>query len=102
MGFYNRKFFILLLTYTTIVSIIGFAALYPGIHAIAMVSVNNGQFDYTLYNWEDLVIVAIFISDIVLIYLIVTFYKFHFELVVNNMTTIENLDAERAGYNPLV
>ncbi len=102
VGFYNRKYFILLLTYTTIVSILGFMALYPGMRDIVMVTVEKGEFDYLLYTWEDLAITGIFVSDCVLIYLIITFYKFHFELVASNMTTIENLDAERSGYNPHV
>ena len=101
IGFYNRKFFILLLFYVLLTIsfvIIGFL---PGV--IQLVSaIADPKLRSAALTGKNLLILTVFVTQCILFVMKAIFFKFHIMLVRNNITTLENMNKERAGYNPAV
>ena len=98
IGFYNKKFFIQLLFYFLIINLY-----FDIIYGIK----NYSNIKY-LMNFKDKINYTFFIKvyEIIngIIFLFLTyinfeFFKFHIKLLINNITTIENLDQENKKSN---
>ena len=101
VGFYNRKFFMQLLFYvlvTMALVIVGFA---PGVVMIVRRLMDKSQRTSALTT-ANITILTVFATQCVLFIMKAVFFKFHVHLVLSNLTTLENMNKERAGYNPLV
>jgi len=100
IGFYNRKFFILLLFYVCLTVFLVIFGMSPGVINIVkglMDKETRGQY----VNAKDITILGVFALQLILFVMKANFFKFHVWLVSENMTTIENMNKERSGYNPL-
>lgn len=92
VGFFNRKFFLLMLFYVILTAIL--AAFGMVGHVIDMFFVKD---EFVNYWMSDLFIFGGFCLDVAAIIVIGLFFKFHIELVLKNSTTIENLDKKRTA-----
>jgi len=106
VGFWNRKYFLLLLFYVnvTIFYVVVFT-LFDFVKAI--------QFDLEAYkngrkNYKDedvvrhIVVQVVFIVVSMLGFLLGRFTKFHIDLAFQNKTTIENLDKKQRNFRSVV
>jgi len=97
IGFYNRKFFMQLLIYTSILTIyMDFSELYWIFFIVK--DVINMKILYKDFIHVGIILICyvfIFVFSII----ITMFLKFHIELVLKNSTTIESLDKEHAEEN---
>eukprot|EP00347_Sterkiella_histriomuscorum_P017942 403347394 len=107
IGFWNRKHFILMLVYVLLTSYFTAIAisipLYQNIQqVIYLVNVQSFQ-NYTRFSegdwkyeeaWDICALFIIVFIDIAVAFLITVFLKFHFMLLSQNKTTIENLEAK--------
>lgn len=91
IGFYNRKFFILMLFYVVTTLLIANLGMTLGIFEI-IEDIENFQGIYVLR-------IAIYLMTMPLFVVITMFFKFHITLILSNTTTIENLDKKRAENN---
>lgn len=96
IGFHNRKAFLLMLTYTilmTLLDIIAFCCSIPQLWD-----------HFKIGNIQEIIkiilIVGAFILNTIIFITILLFYKFHIELVLYNMTTLQTLEIKRQGKNP--
>jgi len=105
IGFWNRKFFILLLIYVLIITYFNIATM-----AYAFVESIFWALDVYYYskkaNDEDimqknLVIQAAFIMNGTIAVLMTMFLRFHIKLALSNKTTIENLEMKNKQYQSL-
>ena len=89
IGFYNRKFFILMLFYVITTLFIANLGMTLGVFEI---------FD-DIDNFESIYILRIFVYMITLpLFAVISmFFKFHINLILTNNTTIENLDKKRSA-----
>lgn len=96
IGFFNRKFFMMLLMYAWLFAFITVAGSVPHLLQI------HKNIDYE--HWKpkssfrpvrDLLFLALFGLCCGFLYIITTFYWFHLKLVFTNTTTIEHLESER-------
>mmetsp|Transcript_126574 Transcript_126574/g.357971 ORF Transcript_126574/g.357971 Transcript_126574/m.357971 type:complete len:285 (-) Transcript_126574:245-1099(-) len=99
VGFYNRKFFIQLLTYVylSLLFVVVFTVFSPYFFRVADL-INKP--DLMNETWECISCVIIGISSLMAILLIGTltnFIIFHMRLVLQNYTTIENLEREEGA-----
>ena len=93
MGFWNRKYFLLLLIYVLIMTwLTAITMAYDFYEAILwgfnnkFISSNNAELK------QKALIVGAFILDFIVACLMSAFLKFHLMLASTNKTTIENLD----------
>merc|ERR1719329_1608490 len=96
VGFYNRKFFIQLLAYAyTILIFIVFASIYDVYRrAAALMNYNMLPLDCGMFIAQS---VLVFMSTAMALFMtcmLTNFIKFHLKLVLDNYTTIENLERE--------
>lgn len=100
IGFYNRKHFLLLLTYTMIMIYIAEFAYLPGLWRVV---VHSGEIhestglivpSLTQLNAMDYLVCIYFLINSIMIYFVTKFYHFHIQILLKNITTIENLDCE--------
>eukprot|EP01017_Pseudomicrothorax_dubius_P032406 TRINITY_DN4245_c0_g1_i1.p1 TRINITY_DN4245_c0_g1~~TRINITY_DN4245_c0_g1_i1.p1 ORF type:complete len:346 (-),score=57.87 TRINITY_DN4245_c0_g1_i1:184-1221(-) len=97
VGFYNKKFFILLLFYSYISLLIMFGTtLYEIVHILLFIKAKG----FGELGWKDFYITASFIALSILTFIITFFLRFHLLLVSKNLTTLENLDLKR-GKHPV-
>ncbi|KRX05905.1 Thioredoxin-like fold [Pseudocohnilembus persalinus] len=98
VGFNNRKFFILMLTYIMICDIL---AVFPMCYESYKIIEKIDQFfhgdDVEIYWFSNLLIICGTLLALAAVFVIGNFYKFHLTLVFNNSSTIENLDRKRQG-----
>ena len=92
IGFYNRKFFILMLFYVITTLFIANIGMTLGMIEI-FEDIENFQGIYVLRIITYLITAPLFV-------LISMFFKFHINLILSNNTTIENLDKKRAPNSP--
>jgi len=98
VGFSNRKYFILLLFYVLVTVILGICGFIPKVLSIGKQSKVNFR---SVLNTDCGLILLSFVSLCAVFVALVVFFKFHLWLVVNNLTTIENMNHEKSGYNPM-
>ena len=97
IGFFNRKYFLLLLAYTWITLLLGLAiSIYPLITGFNYVVLKKNYKDYMAAVDLGLLILAI-IMIIVLFVIMTQFISYHINLVSTNTTTLENLEEQRSG-----
>lgn len=102
VGFWNRKFFLLLLFYVLMSSyLVLFAMLYDVIQSVEWIT------DTYYYNThkqdkeklaKTLMITTAYMLNTVVVVLMSMFFKFHLKLALTNKTTIENLDKRGQDY----
>lgn len=97
VGFYNRKFFIQLLVYV-----------YASLAIVVIFTAPNLYHRYTelirldftkeIQKWVEIVVLtATFLMSTLLLCTLTNFIKFHMKLVLENYTTIENLEREEGA-----
>lgn len=90
IGFYNRKFFMQLLFYVTLIAYYYVISLFSEIVTIGMEMITERL------KYKDLfragLILSAYGTMLVISFLITFFFKFHIKLVYNNSTTIESID----------
>ena len=91
IGFYNRKFFILMLFYVITTLTIANIGMTLGIFEI-IEDIENFQGIYAFR-------IIIYLITVPLLVVITMFFKFHIKLILSNNTTIENLDKKRTASN---
>jgi len=106
VGFWNRKYFLLLLFYVnlTIFYVLVFT-LFDFIEAIKfdMDAYNNGKKNYQDADvTRHIIIQVVFIIIMMLGFLLSKFTKFHVDLAFQNKTTIENLDKKQKNFRSVV
>lgn len=99
VGFYNRKFFIQLLSYVYLSLIIVVLFTIPEMYSRGM-ELTRGPNKYgesTFYCLETIFMTLVFCMAMLLICTLTNFIKFHMKLVLENYTTIENLEREEGA-----
>ena len=97
IGFYNRKFFMILLFYVSCTLIFyDFSAFY--FVFLYIEDFFNLGTEYT-HKGRTVFVVIGYLFILILSFLLLPFYKFHLTLVLNNSTTIESLEKEHAAEN---
>ena len=92
IGFYNRKYFILLLMYTLVLMYYIVATMFPIVYRqMVILSVPPSQTS-SQPDLSRLPIIALFLFISLLSLVLTAFFKFHIHLVLTNSTTIENLE----------
>ncbi|OMJ77992.1 hypothetical protein SteCoe_22316 [Stentor coeruleus] len=92
VGFYNRKFFMLLLVYVLLSSYQSvFSLSFPVYEKILKVA-NTRRVDH----YDDLILFAAFSLTLLLTITITLFFKFHVRLIMTNSTTIESMDKKNS------
>mmetsp|Transcript_33997 Transcript_33997/g.85946 ORF Transcript_33997/g.85946 Transcript_33997/m.85946 type:complete len:285 (-) Transcript_33997:194-1048(-) len=98
VGFYNRKFFIQLLSYVymslTVVVIFTIPELY---HRFVELTQDEDLSNKTLYAFTSVIVGMAFCVSMLLLCTLTNFIKFHMKLVLENYTTIENLEREEGA-----
>lgn len=92
IGFYNRKYFIQLLSYVVLSVLFIVVAFYrvPFENAQKLFYQTLPKKDYAY----AIVVVVSYLINLVFSFIITKFYMYHIDLVLDNLTTIESLDAE--------
>lgn len=99
VGFYNRKFFIQLLSYVYLSLIIVVLFTIPEIYTRSMELTRspNRYGESTYFCLETVFLTLAFCMATLLICTLTNFIKFHMKLVLENYTTIENLEREEGA-----
>ncbi len=101
IGFYNRKYFMQVLFYSSLITIYFDISAFYFVYLVIMKIINKK----IKYNFNDLFntgfILITYSFILVFSFIITRFFIFHISLVLNNSTTIESLDknAEKDKYN---
>merc|ERR1712083_532003 len=97
VGFYNRKVFIQLLLYVyASISIILICSI-PDIGGRVMILVHDPSMLQTWFCATSVLAVMMWCMCVMLICTLTNFIKFHLKLVLENYTTIENLEREEGA-----
>ena len=96
IGFHNRKFFLLMLFYTILLTLINALVFLLALPAIIthLRAPNAGLIVSVV------VIAGAVVLNVVIMVTIILFFKFHLELVLGNQTTLETLELKRQGKDP--
>ncbi len=97
IGFYNRKFFMQLLIYTSILTIYMDFSEFYWVYLIVIELINMKVLYKDVIHVGIILICYSFI--LVFSFIITMFLKFHIQLVLKNSTTIESLDKEHEEEN---
>ena len=93
VGFWNRKYFLLLLIYVLIMTYLTFALTAFDFYNTILWGINNKIFSSNDPKLgEKLIIMFAFMMNFIVASLMTAFLKFHLMLASENKTTIENLD----------
>lgn len=95
VGFWNRKFFLLLLIYVLIITYLTAITMAWDFYEAIKWGINYKSFSTTKIDKElfsKIMIILSFIMDVTVAGLMTVFLKFHIMLATENKTTIENLD----------
>jgi palmitoyltransferase len=92
IGFYNRKFFMQLLFY---LSILLYYVDFTSVYYVYLTGTDiyYNKFTYT-HKFHAFIVFSSFLFVVIFTIVITFFFKFHIQLVLNNSTTIENLDKD--------
>jgi len=98
VGFYNRKFFIqlLLYVYSCLIVIVLFSV-FPLYHRLCELTQNPSASHHTWYVITSVFVFMAYCMSVLLIVTLTNFLKFHLKLVLENYTTIENLEREEGA-----
>jgi len=101
IGFFNRKFFIQMLFYIIV--------------TLIFLNITNAKFIYEMINriinnkinlrkelTENLYFLILYSLDVLLMFFLGSFIKFHLKLVLDNKTTIETIDKKGQEFESLV
>jgi len=98
VGFYNRKFFIQLLLYVycclLMIVLSSIPELYERFYGLMLYPSN---IHWTFYCVTSAIIAMAFCLSVLLVITLTNFLKFHLRLVLENYTTIENLEREEGA-----
>eukprot|EP00931_Biecheleriopsis_adriatica_P087597 TRINITY_DN6203_c0_g1_i2.p1 TRINITY_DN6203_c0_g1~~TRINITY_DN6203_c0_g1_i2.p1 ORF type:complete len:311 (-),score=56.16 TRINITY_DN6203_c0_g1_i2:49-981(-) len=98
VGFYNRKFFMQLLTYVylslTVVVLFTIPEMYV---RLVQMTESPSPYSDTGYLISSIILAMAFFMATLLICTLTNFIKFHMKLVLENYTTIENLEREEGA-----
>lgn len=95
VGFYNRKFFMLMLIYVVLLTTtLGIGSLFAAYNIIIQFIRNSNKIGTIDYIYDSIFLVA-FIIDCIVIVMLGIFCKVHVNFVLTNTTTIEDLDKKR-------
>merc|ERR1719409_1754049 len=99
VGFYNRKFFIQLLLYVyACLLVIVFSSVFELYHRMLTLTKNAGGAHHnTWYLCSSIFVLMAYCLSVLLICTLTNFLKFHLKLVLENYTTIENLEREEGA-----
>lgn len=89
VGFANRKFFILTLTYVVMVIFLMLMAECKVFGNIVVGIFSSNKHHHDKHGYINILILIQYITLIIAFGLFVNFYRFHITLVTNNTTTIE-------------
>ena len=93
----NKKYFLLLLSYTWMTLVLGISVTLPVLIGIVMNLVENGKIGPKYTLGESLQFLVALGMMGTLFPIMTLFIKFHIELVERNSTTIENMEEKRSG-----
>lgn len=98
IGFWNRKFFLLLLIYGLLLSYMTLASLATDFYYFSTGDDPRYKFESkekdAIYKHKKLCVLIGFTLNFIITVLLTGFFKFHLRLAVSNKTTIENLEQE--------
>jgi len=93
IGFYNRKFFLLLLTYAILAKFDITIVYFMDWFNLARELLSSSD---AVYPWNSAYLMMIcYPLNCVMFVVLITFFKFHIQLIIDNMTTIEYMDKKR-------
>lgn len=97
IGYYNRKFFIQMLIYIEIILIYSLIC-----NFLYIKSIFHKIYFFQLVEIEDLsynsLVVFVYLVDVLAVFIIFNFTKFHLFLIFDNKTTIETIDVKTDKY----
>jgi len=98
VGFYNRKFFIQLLLYVYSCLLVIVLSSIPDLYSrLTNLTKNPNATHHTWYVVTSVVVLLGYCMSVLLICTLTNFLKFHIKLVLENYTTIENLEREEGA-----
>jgi len=97
VGFYNRKFFIQLLFYVYSSILIIVLSTIPAIISRSVRMCRRDEDVNVLFYIRNVLILLMFLMCLLLLGTLTNFIKFHMNLVLDNYTTIENLEREEGA-----
>ena len=97
VGFFNRKYFVLLLFYTWVTLLVGILACIPAVVEMGTSLYHTGKIGAPYQMYEAICMVVALIMMGVLFGIMTAFLNFHIDLVNRNSTTIENLEEKKSG-----
>jgi len=92
IGFYNRKYFILLLSYALVLKLE--AAIYY-FSTFARDFEDVVMHSSTAPAYPDYITLVVYILNAVMLGVLTVFFRFHVKLIVKNLTTLEHMDRKR-------
>eukprot|EP00446_Apocalathium_sp_SHHI-4_P003397 CAMPEP_0177177214 /NCGR_PEP_ID=MMETSP0367-20130122/13676_1 /TAXON_ID=447022 ORGANISM="Scrippsiella hangoei-like, Strain SHHI-4" /NCGR_SAMPLE_ID=MMETSP0367 /ASSEMBLY_ACC=CAM_ASM_000362 /LENGTH=215 /DNA_ID=CAMNT_0018623791 /DNA_START=285 /DNA_END=932 /DNA_ORIENTATION=- len=98
VGFYNRKFFIQLLSYVYLSLVVVVIFTVPELwNRVGLLTRDSGVTNPTLEWISTIFLTCAFCMSLLLLCTLTNFIKFHMKLVLENYTTIENLEREEGA-----
>lgn len=99
VGFWNRKFFLLLLIYVLIITYVTFITMAYDFYKALEWGFNEKFVDKNDAKLRRYSIIMIaFLFNAIVCILMTAFLRFHLKLAIENKTTIENLDKQGQPY----
>jgi len=98
VGFYNRKFFIQLLLYVyASLIVIVFSSIFELYNRMVTLTQTDDLGNHKWYILSSVMVLMSYMMSVLLICTLTNFLKFHLKLVLDNYTTIENLEREEGA-----
>ena len=95
IGFYNRKYFMMMVFYLNCTLIFVLLCNVAIVFDDIVFYIKEFNWSYSELRWtmwRDLLFVMVFMMDVVMEVILIQFLKFHVKLILENKTTIETLD----------
>ena len=93
IGFYNRKYFIMMVFYLNCTLIYVLTCNVSVVVNIVMFYIKDVNWSVTsVSTWMDVLSVVVFGMDVAMEVILIQFFKFHVKLILENKTTIETLE----------
>ena len=93
IGFYNRKYFIMMVFYLNCTLIYVLVCNVSVVINIVLFYIKDVNWSVTCVStWLDVLNVVVFGMDVAMEVILIQFFKFHVKLILENKTTIETLD----------
>lgn len=90
IGFYNRKYFLQMLLYLNLTIIFIVLVNFKMTSGLIIQVIENKIHISGLYS--SLIYIFIYIADVLILFVLVNFFKYHIQIALENKTTLENLD----------